>query len=333
MHKERLFSGIENDKLECEECGSLSFDDTNAGYACRECGLVIEKEKFDYSSTPNYDISTLKNSFGNKKEVFLHPRSRRLKKLDSMPSNNEERVYKQAEIEAKRILSDLDLPDSFSSMICYKFRKIFKSGRINRGNRGAKTLIPAIIFYCLKSWNFTVNISEILSVSNLKKEKFNAVLGAIQEFFPKYKLRKRKDYILMKISHIREACDLGMEFYHDAKAIMERFWDNFKHSKDDVIAGVIASMTALSFYRNKVKVSDICKVVHIAQSTIQYQVKKKIFERYKIRGFTSLVKSSGLLKRVVSKALKLDKDSNNKSIQTHNPLLISTSESLVCCTV
>ncbi len=183
FHKERLYSNIENDKLECKECGSLNFDGTNVGYACRECGVVIEEEKFDCSPTPNYYNSTLKNGFGNKKGESLPFRSRLLKRLDSIPSNNEERVNKQAEIEAKRILSNLKLPASFSPMVCYKFRKIFKSGRVNRRNRGAKTLIPAIIFYCLKSWNFTVRISEILSVSNLEKKKFNAVLGAIQKFF------------------------------------------------------------------------------------------------------------------------------------------------------
>jgi hypothetical protein len=36
-------------------------------------------------------------------------------------------------------------------------------------------------------------------------------------------------------------------------------------------------------------------------STIQFQVKKRIFERFKLPGFISLVRSSGLLKRFMEK--------------------------------
>jgi hypothetical protein len=79
-------------------------------------------------------------------------------------------------------------------------------------------------------------------------------------------------------------------------------WDNIKNTKDDVIAGLIASISILCSFKDKnVSVSSICKKLGIKMSTIQSQVKKRIFDEFKISGFTTLIKSTDLLKKVMEK--------------------------------
>lgn len=81
---------------------------------------------------------------------------------------------------------------------------------------------------------------------------------------------------------------------------MDKLWERIKNTTDNVIAGLVSSISVLCSldFKNKVKVSSICDFLDIRMSTIQAQVKKNIFERFKVEGFVSLVKSSGLLAKI-----------------------------------
>ncbi|MHA1688744.1 MAG: hypothetical protein ACTSUN_05325, partial [Promethearchaeota archaeon] len=66
--------------------------------------------------------------------------------------------------------------------------------------------------------------------------------------------------------------------------------------------GVACSLIALTpEYRKKITVTKICSHVGIQMSTVQSQVKKRIIERFKIPGFTSLVKSAKLIEKILKK--------------------------------
>ena len=90
-----------------------------------------------------------------------------------------------------------------------------------------------------------------------------------------------------------------MAFYHAAKRVMYRFWEIIKNTKDDVIAGVACSIVALCRTKCEVKVSSICSHLGIRMSTIQRQVEQNVFNHLHMKGFSSLVRSSGLLKKVM----------------------------------
>ncbi|MHA2183035.1 MAG: hypothetical protein ACXAAH_16580, partial [Promethearchaeota archaeon] len=62
-----------------------------------------------------------------------------------------------------------------------------------------------------------------------------------------------------------------------------------------------ASLTALCFSQDKIRISSICKLFNIRVSTIQFQVKQKILETFNIDGFVSLVKSSDILNNFLKK--------------------------------
>ena len=91
-----------------------------------------------------------------------------------------------------------------------------------------------------------------------------------------------------------------MGFYFQCKKILFKLWDNIKNTKDEVIAGLIASISILCSFNDKnVSVSSLCNKLGIKMSTIQSQVKKRIFDEFKISGFTTLIKSTEILKNVM----------------------------------
>lgn len=62
--------------------------------------------------------------------------------------------------------------------------------------------------------------------------------------------------------------------------MLNKFYDSIKNTKDDVIVGL---------------------ELGIKMSAIQKQVERKVFKRFQVGGFRSLVKSAGLLKTLMCK--------------------------------
>ena len=65
-----------------------------------------------------------------------------------------------------------------------------------------------------------------------------------------------------------------MEFFYQAKKILYKLWESINNTKDDVIAGLVCSISALCSYRESVSVNAICMRLDIKMSTIQTQVKR-----------------------------------------------------------
>ncbi len=293
--------------LTCDLCDSTDIIETREGYTCRDCGIVLETQKLEYHRP--YNIEVLQHAvlgstqIGFKKERLRSPDSRRLEKLNKLHStkSNGEVVNIKARSEISRILASLSYSDSYKEEIFKKFADI--RSRLDAGTkyRNPEKLIPIVIFACLKMQNVSVNQVELLKFSKISKKDFNKFKYQLKTFVPEYAERNRQTCVLDRVFEVSEHFQLGMPYYYQSKAILLKLWDGIKCTKDDVIAGLVASITALCSYRDKVTVSAICDRLGIRMSTIQAQVKKRIFERFRVPGFLSLIKSADLLKKVVEK--------------------------------
>ncbi len=294
-------------ELTCDICGSTDIIETKEGYVCRTCGLVLEIQKLEYNRPYNRDIIQYAalgtTQIGSILERIQNVNSVGLKKLNKLQSikSNKEIVLEKAKIEISRIFSSLGLPEAFKDIVFKKFKKIRSALKPGTKYRSPDKLVPILIYFCLKFQNISINEAELLEVSKISKKDFNAFKLQIYIFFPQYKERNRKEYILQKILEISEDLHLGMVFYYQSKKLLYKLWESIKNTKDDVIAGLVASISVLCGFKEKVSVSSICDKLGIKMSTIQSQVKKRIFERFQISGFVSLVKSSEILKKIIEK--------------------------------
>ena len=167
--------------------------------------------------------------------------------------------------------------------------------------KNPEKLSAILIYIVLKLENIAIKRKDILNNSKLSKEEFNSFIFQVRKFLPEYARRNRQNYITQKLMAITEHFGLEMSFYFLSKKILYKLWETIKNTTDDVIAGLVTSITALCDYKDDVKVSSICDLLNIKMSTIQFQVKKRIFERFKVPGFISLVRSSDLLKGFIRK--------------------------------
>ena len=97
-----------------------------------------------------------------------------------------------------------------------------------------------------------------------------------------------------------------MAFFYQSKKILNRFYDTIKLTKDDVIIGLVTSITLLCSQQGDVSISALCNRLDVKMSTIHRQVEKRVMQRFKVSGFKSLVKSADLLKKVMNKLGVLD---------------------------
>ena len=310
-------------ELMCDACRSTHIVETTQGYVCSTCGLVLEGQKIVFNGINFSDIEHYaklgKTHIGTVKERFANANSVKLNHLQRLHSieSNEKELRTRAKIEISRIFTSLNLPRNLEKLVYYQFIKIRSALFPGTKYRIPEKLIPLCIYFMCKFRNISINEIELLEVSKISKKEFNAFKLQIIHFFPQYKERDRKSYILQKILELAEHFKLGMEFYFQCKNILYRLWDNIKNTKDEVIAGLIASISVLCSVqennKDSVNVHSICKRLGIKMSTIQSQVKRRIFDQFQVEGFTTLVKSTDLLKRVIEKMGLIDTKKNENA--------------------
>ena len=308
-----------NNALTCDVCFSSDIVETIEGYSCRNCGIVLEVQKFEYNRP--YKENRLQHAvlgvtqIGSVRERLQYQNSVRLEKLNKLHSilNNKGAVFNKARIEISRISDYLNLPESPKRAIFDKFKNFYAALKPGTKYRNPEKLVPLTIYFYLKFQNISIKETELLEISKISKKEFNAFKLQIVEFFPQYKTRNRKEYILQRILEISEHYHLGMEYFYQSKKILYKLWESIKNTKDDVIAGLVCSVSALCSYRESISVNTICTRLGIKMSTVQTQVKRRIFERFRISGFVSLVRSSDILKKVMEKLGLVDRDTEEAS--------------------
>ena len=296
----------------CDVCGSCDIVETREGYTCRDCGIVLEIQKLEYHRPYDADIVQYavlgKTQMGYRSERRATKNSVRLEGLSRLDSHRttEESVLISAKIAIKSILTNLDFPLSDAVSVLGIFKKI--RAQLGKGTkyRSAEMLSPCVIYFYYKHKNIPISEKRLLEVSKISKKDFNEFKIPMVRLWPQYKERDRKEYITQRILEITEHFDLGMPFYYQSYKILTKFYESVKNTKDDVIVGLVTSITLLCSQPETVSISALCKRLGIKMSTIHRQVERRIINRFRVSGFRSLVKSAGLLKKVMTKLGVLD---------------------------
>ncbi len=296
--------------LECDICGSTDIVDTDRGYVCRKCGIVLEIQKLQYDKPYNENIVQYSRNLGatqigTKRERLISPNSRRLDRLNryNLVVDNEKTEIEKARAEIGILFSNLNISEykDLKDMVLEKFKQIRPKLRKRTKYRNTEKLVSVITYLCLKLRNVSINPNELVDASKITKTELNDFILQVRLFLPEYAARNRVRIIRSRIYELSEHFELGLEFYHLAQNILDKLWNGIKDTTDNAVAGLVSSISILCSCENKVSISSICTHLGIRMSTVQAQVKKKFFERFKVKGFVSLIKSSNFLVKIMEK--------------------------------
>ena len=297
---------------QCDVCGSNDIVETREGLTCRACGIVLEVQKLEYHRPYDADIVQYavlgKTQIGFKSERRKLQYSAKLEGLSRIDASRttEKNMHIKAKAETKRILTALRFPTGDMDLIMRKFTKI--RSKLGKGTkyRSPEMLVPCVIYAYYKENNKPIREIDLLEAANISKKDFNAFKFSIVGIWPEYKDRNRKEYIIQRILEVSEHFNLGMSFFYQSKKILNRFYEVIKNTKDDVVVGLVTSITLLCSQTKEVSVSALCDRLGIKMSTIHRQVERRVIQRFRVPGFVSLVKSADLLKKVMNKIGVLD---------------------------
>ncbi|MFW9989890.1 MAG: hypothetical protein ACFFC3_14660 [Candidatus Odinarchaeota archaeon] len=296
--------------LTCDICGSDNITETREGYVCEDCGIVLELQKLQYHRPYSEDLiqyarGSGRTKIGTKQEIRFSPNSATLIRLNKQNTfiHNDKAMIDNIRIEISRLFAALNLSNytDVKEMVLNKFKKVFPKLDPRTKYRNVEKLVSVLSFFCLKLKNIPINSHELIEHAKIEKKEFNDFMLQIKLFLPEYNSRNRQNYILQRFFEISEHFGLGMPFYFLCKKILFKLWKGIKNTTDNVVAGVVCSIGVLCTRKDKVTVSSICNHLGIRMSTVQSQVKKNIFERFRVEGFTSLIKSSDTLIEIMIK--------------------------------
>jgi transposase-like protein len=297
-------------QLSCDICGSEDIVETVKGYVCRACGVVQTLKKLQYDVPYKADIVQYarglgNTQIGNKRERLLSPHTYRIDRLRrfNKEQNYNKIVFNQAGREVSRVLSGLGLGEykSLQERVLTNFKEIRPKLLYGSKYRNVRKLVAILLYMRLKVDNISFALADLFSASQLTKREFNDFFMQVHSYFPQYLNRDRLAFICTRLLEITNFFDLGMPFYFLSKKVLFRFWEGIKSTTDNVIAGLCASITILCEYQEQVNVNAICRFLDIQMSTIQFQVKKHVFEQYHLQPFSTLVQSAELLKKFITK--------------------------------
>ncbi|MBD3195376.1 MAG: hypothetical protein GF317_09990 [Candidatus Lokiarchaeota archaeon] len=309
--------------LICDDCGGDQIIETPQGYVCKMCGIELEVPKMEYHRP--YGDNKLQHAPLGRTQIGYHfermrnPLSKRLNTLSRLQNikDNEKVMANITKNLISKLSSHLDLPRSLFQIYFKKYLEIRK--KLSKGTkyRSPEKLVPIVIYYSTKFRNIPINASDLLEITDIEKKDFDSFRLQLIHFWPEYLERNRKKYILKRVMEVAEKYKLGMKFYSLSHRLLEKLWEGIKCTKDDVVAGLISSIVILCNYKDTVPVNQICTTLNIRMSTIQSQVRRKIFERFQIPGFQTLVKSSEILHKLLESLdiLNMENSSSNNKKQ------------------
>lgn len=295
--------------ISCDLCGSEDIAETRSRYVCRNCAVELTHQKIVFSAnpyrSPNHGPLYHFTQWDLKDVQYDRDWTRRLK-INNFTADNKKDIKElnYAKGEIRRFMNYLFLNPT-ERTIEKRFEK-FKRLR-SKFKSGTKLLGPDILVpICIWSYIRT----NAIFWEGLREDFLSLIRGDLDKYKTKerdfiktneeYQQRDRKEIVRNMLLALRDHFEqLDMAFYYRAKKIGNSLWNAICGTKEKNIAGIITFIT-VSCYRYDLKVSDICKFLGL--NNLQATIKRTIFDQFHIPGFSTLVRSSDILKEWFIKA-------------------------------
>ncbi len=292
----------------CDLCDSTEFVESKIGMVCKECGAVVEQKALEYH-TPYSETRVQHAPLTSRTEIgtyFERVNSKNPSKLKSLSNTNlrynqQDHQLEIGKVEIARLFHALQLPQQMKKEVFLAYCEV--RNRIPAGTkyRSPASLAAVVVYVVMKLRKISVDQQAILDVSHMLKKQFNEFLFKLRPLFKNYAKRDRKAYIAQKILQISEQFKLGMEFYFRSKRMLDGLWAVINNTSDEVVAGLVASLSLLVQGSEEVTVSSICKKLGIMPSTVHAQVRKHLIAKYNVLGYKSLIRSREVVKAVLER--------------------------------
>jgi len=302
--------------LSCDLCDSKEIAETQSGYVCLRCAVELTHKKIVFSTNPyrppDHEQLYYHTLVGDVNDVQHNRDWSRRRKINNFTAEGKKDIKKlnYAKGEIRRFMNYLisNPTEATIEHIFEKFKSLRSKSKHRSELRSPDISVPICIWSNIRTKGvFIENFrKEFLSLLRVPTKRY---LKSERDFIKsneEYQQRDRKlivrNMLLAISSHFEQ---LDMDFYYRAreianKLIADKLWKYIYNTKEKIIAGILTYITVSCYDQYHLKVSDICKFLGL--NNLQATIKRTVFDQFHITGFSSLVKSSDILKEWFIKA-------------------------------
>ncbi len=171
--------------------------------------------------------------------------------------------------------------------------------------RAVKHLGVIVLYIFLKTRGTLIPLPEILNHYQIRYGNFVTGLRSVTARYPVFNARNKKNIVESYISSILESFNLEKNVIQNGLLLLEYFYPFNQFAKEEVNAAVICTLTLLVLDAKGISMSDICEKAGVRQSNLGKHFSQNIAHRIGVTNFTTLTKSSDLIKKALKLKVKL----------------------------
>lgn len=162
-------------------------------------------------------------------------------------------------------------------------------------------LIPVTIFVFLRMKLAPLTPTTFVNSNIMSKIDLAKYLREYLYYIPEYQSRDRRGLVMAIITRVVDTLEYPQAFLKECERLLDVFWKELSNTTERVTAATLFCLTLIYVEDAPPPFVGICNQFGVEMSTLIYQIKHKLIERHKVKGFTTLRQSISLIKQFLLK--------------------------------
>ena len=169
-----------------------------------------------------------------------------------------------------------------------------------------KKLGPALLYLFLKTRGILLILPDFLDLYQVKYHEFTTSLKKVLKLYPEFNKRDKKVIIKKFMRTILGSFKVKQRIHSRSLTLFDHFYPLIQHTKEEIVAAVICTLTTISFDLKDISMRLICRRAGIPQSSLRNSIMGKIYPYLNIPSNFALKSSFEIIKRKISKKTSLE---------------------------
>ena len=163
--------------------------------------------------------------------------------------------------------------------------------------KSVRLLAPVVVYSVLRSKGTTIKSLDFCRASGISLSDFKEGLLVVNPFYFEYVKRDREEFVSQLVAKMITKFNLDSNFWDTTKKMIRTFLPLFKNTKDNIVAGLIITLSFVALDYKLRAISEIFEALGTSVTRAHYHVRKEIFLPNQLGDFKGFVKSKEQLKQ------------------------------------
>ena len=163
--------------------------------------------------------------------------------------------------------------------------------------RNVRLLAPIVVYAVFRSKGMTIKTYDFCRVSRISLGDFKEGLLIVNLVYFDYVKRDREEFVSQLIAKMIIKFNLDFTFKVTTKEMFRTFFPSFKNTKDNIVAGLIITLSFVVLDYELPVLSEIFEALGTNITRAHYHLRKKIFLPNQLGDFKGFAKSKEQLKQ------------------------------------